>query len=84
MPKTTSKAKSKVTKTAKIKTPEVAVVEEHEDDLEHPAAVAVDPEEQDIAELLTKPQKQKKIEKSDIDTWLIDRELENAQNGEDW
>ncbi len=95
MARKTSKQSTKVSKTPasvvssktnkKLKTPTDALPEldDHLDDTAHPAA-NIDPEEKDIAELLTKPQKPKKIEKVDIDKWLIDREIESAENGTDW
>jgi hypothetical protein len=63
----------------KIKDKDLVGEEAHEIEPEK-----ADPEEVEIVELLTKPHKQKKIEKKDIDDILIEEEIRRSQNNDDW
>ncbi len=86
MPNKETKNGTKSVKNSKNKSNKKVDVnlEELDDEVEIVKPEEFDPEEQEIAQLLTKPQKPKKVEKHDIDNWLIDRELESAENGDDW
>lgn len=84
MPNKTLKKSQKPNKNKKLDKNKKEEIELDEPVIEEEDEENIDPKEKDIAELLTKSPKPRKVEKLDIDKWLIDREIENAENGDDW